>query len=166
VIDWEEMTDTNTNTAHKLSTFIGWCWAEWKLPIWIYSSMRFYQNYPAVVNLVGQPTDPWDSYMAQWIWSNKDAGGDWANLVNFYPKEGQKVYTPGYAQWVFWQWAVFKNLPGINGEVDLNFFNGDRAQLHSYLNYTPHGSNTPPEEPGGGGTQPPGRTGWWNTASS
>lgn len=44
--------------------------------------------------------------------------------------------NPGYldsSQWVFWQYSMRGNKKGINGNVDLNVFNGDMKKLNELM---------------------------------
>jgi GH25 family lysozyme M1 (1,4-beta-N-acetylmuramidase) len=39
----------------------------------------------------------------------------------------------GWSGWTFWQHSDAGRVPGIGGDVDLNWFNGSEAELQAFI---------------------------------
>jgi len=48
-------------------------------------------------------------------------------------RNGAPQLPKGWPQYAFWQYSDSGTVPGINGHADVNYFNGDAAQLQSLL---------------------------------
>src|SRR3954468_129499 len=51
------------------------------------------------------------------------------------------TFNGAWTHWTFWQYSSWSRVTGIRGQVDMNRFNGTRAQL---LALARHGTTTPP----------------------
>ena len=65
-----------------------------------------------------------------------------ANYVD-HPENATPALPSDWHQWKFWQYGEHGQVPGISGDVDLNWFNGSADDFARYTTSA------------GGGTQPP-----------
>lgn len=139
--------DTGANIRDKAEKFIGWMEAYHK-PVLLYTSVGFISTYIGEWPRVDAGN--YDLWLAQWIWTQKTT--TWSNIKSIYPADTVKIRTPGFATWKVWQWATLKGLDGVNGEVDVNFWNGNLASFHAWANFTPR--DTVPADPPDPGEPP------------
>jgi len=101
-------------------------------PVVIYTRPSFVQEY-AQPMLAWLPEWPlWLAYYpypAGKVWTN------WENLVNKHlPRIPGPKLPPGCSNWRFWQFSGDKFvLPGAVSPLDLNYFNGDEAELRAWV---------------------------------
>jgi lysozyme len=70
----------------------------------------------------------WQSYLAKSEWANRCLL--WIDLPGIlFPTQ---VFP--WAGWTFWQTSFNATLPGINGNVGVNWFNGSVKELHQLVN--------------------------------
>jgi peptidoglycan hydrolase-like protein with peptidoglycan-binding domain len=78
----------------------------------IYASPSFWKQLPA--SGIDQKADLW---VAQWDAKSPSRVGNWPS-------------------WSFWQYSATGSVPGVNGAIDLNRFNGSLEDLHVYVTRT------------------------------
>jgi hypothetical protein len=144
-IDFEVLTANDYNTNIQLMLFFKMLRADpafvginidFVFPIEWYSSMRFFNLYPAWATSVSSQGTLHCFWMAQYIFTT-GLTTTWENLKSaIIPKLDMRVSTPGFASWDFVQWSASIKLPGCNGALDLNFYRGSADQLYARLHYT------------------------------
>lgn len=50
-----------------------------------------------------------------------------------YPDASEPVIPPPWSNWLIWQYSWTATVPGIDGAVDMNMFNGTAEQLQDFL---------------------------------
>ena len=105
------------------------------IPFFIYTRNTFIKDFaPQINNWVHR----YNSWAAQWTWNAGLVKLSWEDLPPFMPKDMQKpAYFSTRPTWELWQFSGDRfHLPGINGAVDLNVYNGTREQLYDFLKYS------------------------------
>jgi lysozyme len=74
-------------------------------------------------------------WLAHYPYTRERISTTWSDLKqNHLPKLTGPLMPPNCNSWVFWQFSGDKfRLPGTNGVIDLNFFNGSRAELDYFV---------------------------------
>lgn len=80
--------------------------------------------------------------------------GDYPLWIANYNTSCPKV-PDGWTKWLIWQRADTGTVPGVDGAVDLNDFNGDMAALHAFAGI--RGPVLPPSDAGSSATPTPGK---------
>jgi GH25 family lysozyme M1 (1,4-beta-N-acetylmuramidase) len=150
VLDVEEATGTEPNRSDVVLKMMEAIAADPKMsqvPVIVYSSMSMYNSYyPKLRDQLSFPGANKNLWMAQWVY-NTVTNTTWANVVStIMPSISMKVLTPGFATWKFLQWSSSLILPGGSGRTDVNFYNGTKAALYSWLGFDP-GTVVPPPPP-------------------
>ncbi len=57
--------------------------------------------------------------------------------VAHYTDQPQPLLPDAWPQWTFWQYSETGRLSGHNGDIDLDFFNGNLAELRAYASESP-----------------------------
>lgn len=136
----------------RLQTFYAWVKEDFGelIPVSIYTSTGYLESVPAVRDWI--MVQKIDVHYAQWVRAasklNPRVLTTWEKLkAEIIPTLRFNVIN--YAGWTDVQWSnLYYGLAGINGEVDLNFHNGDEDALRRRLKMA--GSQPPPPPPGGG----------------
>ena len=74
-------------------------------------------------------------YTAKWFWNKFVlSSGEWAQVDLWVASYGtaEAQLPAGWASWKIWQYANNGSVPGIAGDVDLNWFNGTYEDLLKY----------------------------------
>ena len=106
--------------------------AQSSLPLVIYTRVSFIMEY-------ARPILEWirdyPLWLAQYpLLPAPAARLTWENLNQVYPRQSAPLLPQGCTGWAFWQWSGDRlRLPGVSSCVDLNFFNGDTADLDAFL---------------------------------
>jgi lysozyme len=74
----------------------------------------------------------WNTYLIDDGWSDK-----YDKWVANYRKVSPPVLPKVWRGWNLWQWTNKGTWPGIKGDVDLNFFNGDLAEFVTWAGVKP-----------------------------
>ncbi len=110
------------------------------LPLVIYTRVSFIVEYARPM-LDWLPSYP--IWLAQYPLLPAPQGKlTWENLSQVYPRVAAPLLPQGCPAWTFWQWSGDRlRLPGMSSAVDLNFFNGDRKDMDTFLGIRRRGSN-------------------------
>lgn len=131
-----------------------------RMPILIYSRALFMATNAADLNVwLGVRTEV-DIWPAQWVWGtgNTTTTLDYIR-ANYIPADTTRpVLFGNRAAWRFWQYSgerfttpAVLNDAGAQFKLDLNLYNGTKAQLNTWSGYVPHaGQPEPPDEPPAG----------------
>jgi lysozyme len=72
----------------------------------------------------------------------------WTNTYDLWVANYTTAQSPtmprGWTSWKFWQWSSTGTVPGINGSVDLDWFQGTPEELQAYATGTPAPPPPPP----------------------
>jgi GH25 family lysozyme M1 (1,4-beta-N-acetylmuramidase) len=154
VLDVEQKDGTDPNASDVVLKMMDAIKADPKMsqvPLIIYTSisvLNFYKKLSDQVSYTGANKNLW---MAQWVF-NTVTTTSWADVITrIIPSIAMKVLTPGFANWKFLQWTSSLILPGCAVRLDLNFYNGTKEALYTFLGYkvvTPPPPTEPPTDPG------------------
>lgn len=97
----------------------------------------------------------YESWIAQWTWNPGAQNMTWEQVRSTRPAETMKPkYFSTRPTWEMWQYSGDRFiLPGVyntQGQprtLDLNVWNGTRAQFWAYLGFVPNTTPTPPQDP-------------------
>jgi GH25 family lysozyme M1 (1,4-beta-N-acetylmuramidase) len=122
---------------------------------------------------IGKHTTPMIIYTGEWYWLQAKAEFSWMTKYqmsvakypyakdsivttwedlrkSYFPPETSSIPTLANARWDFWQFSgdkfILPYVTNANGGatcLDLNFFNGTKAQLYEYLHFAPKGTPEP-----------------------
>lgn len=133
--------DNRTNPQNRYSSIqisnrseelAGLMRANWQKPVVIYTRATFVSEYAAEMRF-------WLKKYPLWLAHYPYPGGrvslSWETLKARYKPSIAGPWLPtGCDHWQFWQFSGDKFvLPGVNGPLDLNFFNGSLQELQSWL---------------------------------
>jgi GH25 family lysozyme M1 (1,4-beta-N-acetylmuramidase) len=106
------------------------------LPVIIYTSRSFVAEYTPLVEkwAINYPlwlsTYPYKKGQVNATW--EDILNNWQAMQSIKPAIAAPTLLPGSTRWDFWQFSGDKFiLPGTQAPIDLNWYNGDDAQLRS-----------------------------------
>ena len=74
---------------------------------------------------------PW-IYTAYYFWKDKVGAQPWASRCPLWVANygiGPPMLPPGWSEWGIWQYSSHGVVPGINGDVDMNYFAKSEAYL-------------------------------------
>lgn len=138
-------------------------------PLIFYTGPWFIWNYCRLIEQTAALKDLTNLWVAYYPYSTgRVTLSSWSQIKANYPPNTMTVQFPGepsprqtqnppylgWDGWTFWQFSGDKFiLPGIQGgngpsAVDLNFYNGTKEKLYSWLKFTPRGTTPPPTDPG------------------
>ncbi len=104
----------------------------WQKPVLIYTRASFVHEYALdMKNWLRQ----WPLWVAHYPYPTGRVSLSWETLKTHYsPTIRSPLIPAGGTNWKFWQFSGDKFiLPGINGPLDLNFFNGTLQDLQAWL---------------------------------
>ncbi len=105
------------------------------LPTLIYTRASFVREF-ALPMLAWLPE--WDLWLAHYPYGNARVTCGWEQLPACLPSAKGPELPTGCRDWRFWQFSADKFcLPGARSPLDLNFFNGDAAQLTEWCRREP-----------------------------
>jgi lysozyme len=110
------------------------------LPMIIYTRKSFIDNYaPQVYDWLGD----FQLWLAHWRYNASDLHSGhqtitWNQLkTQHLPPFSGPTIPPSNSDWMAWQWTGEKYfLPGISTPIDLNFFNGTKANFFKWAHFT------------------------------
>lgn len=123
------------------------------VPLFIYTRNTYIKEHAPNINNWIQHYNSW---IAQWWWNPGAHPITWQDLrAKYLPApNGKPAHFSTRPTWEMWQFTGDRFiLPGIyNAEnkprpVDVNLFNGTKAQLHAFINFTPRGTQPPAPPP-------------------
>jgi hypothetical protein len=140
--------ETNTNISERLHLFVNRLAADHYMgavPFLIYTNQSMTKEHsPASDVWIGQKDNPFNMWMAQWLYSS--GKWSWSSIIR--PGSTYKVVTPGFSVGKMVQWAA--NITGLDntggGSVDLSLWMGDEPSLYQFFNASDllNGSSNPP----------------------
>jgi GH25 family lysozyme M1 (1,4-beta-N-acetylmuramidase) len=110
------------------------------LPLVIYTRKSYLDTYsPQVYDWLGN----FMLWLAHWRYKEADLHSgqqtiSWDELTaNHLPPYSGPTVPPSNSDWTIWQWAANKYfLPGITTPIDLNFFNGTKANFYQWAQFS------------------------------
>jgi GH25 family lysozyme M1 (1,4-beta-N-acetylmuramidase) len=149
MLDVEEITGTEPNRSDVVLGMMSEIALDPKMsqvPLIIYSSNNILNNYyPKLMNQLSYQGANKNLFLAQWVYTTVTATS-WANIISsIMPTISMKVLTPGYATWKFLQWTAAFSWNSVR--IDLDFYNGTKAALFSWLGFNPGTDTVAPTVP-------------------
>jgi hypothetical protein len=73
-------------------------------------------------------------YTGYYFWNDSVGSSAFSSYADWIAAYGSCPLSPdGWSGWTFWQYADNGSIPGISGDVDLDYFNGTLAQFQSFV---------------------------------
>ena len=134
-----------TRIANCLKIFLDYLDTRKDCNLLIYTRANFINNYayPAASWIGGYPL-----WLAYYPFSAARVKLTWEQLKEQYDLPAGPPLPRGASKWTFWQFSGDKfSLPGVSSAIDLNAFNGTRAELYKFAKLPAPAEPPKPEPP-------------------
>lgn len=134
-----------TRIANCLKIFLDYLDTRKDCNLVVYSRANFLNNYayPAASWISGYPL-----WLAYYPFSTARVKVTWEQLKEQYDLPAGPPLPRGASKWTFWQFSGDKfSLPGVSSAIDLNVFNGTRADLYKFAKLPAPAEPPKPEPP-------------------